>query len=624
MKRDKYIISIFVGEELYLSQEGQMKLIKAAVRKIGYYLSVAYYDIAFGIFFCLLSLKLYFFYHLTGFEAFTRPFFADCGILLMSLSLSLVMENKKMRFFYLFFLDLLFSFIFFSNSLFYHYFKDFTSAFDIYQAHQLLSVSDMLYSLVHKEFLFLVDFLLLPFLLMTKLGTSYKFTTSARVKAACIIVLLGLFADRSMLLHIGEIVNRAHITGDRANTIWDYGVIDYQMLDAYVFLEAAAKKDALTQSDIKAVKTAVADKKKVNFAKNEFSGKGKGCNLVVIQAESLQNFVIGRKYLGAEITPNLNRLAESGSYFDNIYDQTGDGNSSDATLLANSSLYPARRGAAAFLYAENDFDTLPKVLEEHGYETAAMHANVRSFWNSLQFEHDLGFEKQSYEEDFVLTERIGWGLSDRAFFSQCTEKIRKMSQPSYAFLRTLTTHAPFSYVTKDTDGFSLGNLEGTLIGGYIRSMHYLDSAIGDFLQELAKADLLSRTIIVIYGDHRARLPIADLKNIGIEDMREENKIPLIISIPHSHQHDRRHLIGGLIDVTPTLCNILGIDTSGKFFLGKDLGNNGRGYAIFRDGSFISPDGAIDDAKVDKELRLNDLILEKNVLGVLEGKRGKRL
>jgi lipoteichoic acid synthase len=176
-------------------------------------------------------------------------------------------------------------------------------------------------------------------------------------------------------------------------------------------------------------------------------------------------------------------------------------------------------------------------------------------------------------------------------------------------------------VTKNDDGFPLRNLEGTLMGDYIRSMHYLDSAIGDFLEELSKASLLSRTVIVIYGDHRARLPIADLKNIGIVDMREENKIPLIISIPQRNRHELRHTIGGLVDVAPTLCNILGIDISGKFFLGKDLGRDGKGYAIFRDGSFISSDGAIDAARAREELRLNDLILEKDALGVMHAQQG---
>jgi phosphoglycerol transferase MdoB-like AlkP superfamily enzyme len=83
----------------------------------------------------------------------------------------------------------------------------------------------------------------------------------------------------------------------------------------------------------------------------------------------------------------------------------------------------------------------------------------------------------------------------------------------------------------------------------------------------------------------------------------------------------RHTIGGLVDVTPTLCNILGIDISGKFFLGKDLAQKGSGYTIFRDGSFISPGRTIDNATASEELRINDLILQRNVLGVLEGERG---
>jgi lipoteichoic acid synthase len=250
-----------------------------------------------------------------------------------------------------------------------------------------------------------------------------------------------------------------------------------------------------------------------------------------------------------------------------------------------------------------------------------MHANVRTFWNSAVFEKALGFDQQYYKSNFSPGEIIGWGLSDRAFFSQCTEKIKRLPYPYYAFLRTLTTHSPFSYVTKSVDAFPLGNLEGTLIGGYIRSMNYLDSAIGDFLRELAKADLLSKTLIVVYGDHRARLPIADLEKIGITDICAENKIPLIISIPHRNRHELRHTIGGLVDVTPTLCNILGIDASGKLFLGKDLGQKGSGYAIFRNGSFISLDGAITRARVEEELRLNDLILEKDVLRVMHAQRG---
>jgi lipoteichoic acid synthase len=598
------------------------KLIQSAVRKIGYPLSAAYYDFVFRTFFCILILKLFIFDYVIHLGLFSMSCFADFGVILILLAPALLLKNRMIKFSYLFLLDLVVSSIFFSNCLFRHYFRNFASLFDIYQANQLLDVSYTVARLIHGEVLFLIDLLFLPLFFSFWRGRDkYNFTFRSKVKAFIILLVLGLYCNGEMLLHLRKTVTHDAVTVIHRALLVESGIIDYQILDMYAFLKTEGKRLTLNQSDISFAGAWLKTRWEKRYAFDELTGSGEGYNLIVIQAESLQNFVIGRKYLGAEITPNLNKLAGSGIYFDNIYDQTGDGNSSDATLLANGSLYPARRGAAAFLYAENDFDALPKVLEEHGYETATMHANARSFWNSLQFEHALGFGKQFYEKDFVITERIGWGLSDRAFFSQCTEKIKKMSHPSYAFLRTLTTHAPFSYVTKNDDGFPLRNLEGTLMGDYIRSMHYLDSAIGDFLEELSKASLLSRTVIVIYGDHRARLPVADLKSIGVEDLREENKIPLIISIPHRHRQEACHTIGGLVDVTPTLCNILGIDISGKFFLGKDLGNNGPGYAIFRDGSFISPDGTIDAARAREELKLNDLILEKNVLGAMEAGKG---
>jgi lipoteichoic acid synthase len=599
-----------------------VKSIRAAVQKIGYYLSVAYYDIAFRTVFSILVLKLLLFDHVIRLGIFSMSCFADFGVILVFLAPSLLLKNRTVKFVYLFLLDLVFSLIFFSNSLFRHYFRDFASLFDIYQAKHLVSVFDAVIKLIHSEVLFLVDLLVLPLLFPFWKGRDkYDFTSGSKVKAFIILVALGLYCNGSMLLHGRTIVTHDAVTIGHRSYLAELGIIDYQILDTYTFLKTVDKRFALTPSDISFAKAWLKTRREKKYASDDLTGSGKGCNVIVIQAESMQNWLVGAKYLGREITPHLNQLVKKGVYFDNIYDETWNGNSSDATLLANSSVYPASKGAAAFLYAENYFDTLPKVLEEHGYETAAMHANVRTFWNSDVFEKSLGFEHQYYKRDFLPGEVIGLGLSDRAFFSQGLEKIKGMHRPFYAFLRTLTTHFPFAYVTNDIDSFPLGYLEGTLTGGYIRSMNYLDSTIGNFLKELKEAGLLSKTIIVIYGDHRARLSWSDLKRAGITDIREERKIPLIVSIPGKNKQDVRHTIGGLIDVTPTLCNVLGIDVSDRYFLGKDLGRDGKGYAIFRDGSFIAPAGAINSARVDEELRINDLILEKNVIGVVEDKRG---
>jgi phosphoglycerol transferase MdoB-like AlkP superfamily enzyme len=336
--------------------------------------------------------------------------------------------------------------------------------------------------------------------------------------------------------------------------------------------------------------------------------------------ESLQNFIIGKKYNSNEITPNLNKLAKGGIYFNNIYDQTASGNSSDATLLANTSLYPSQRGAASFLYAQNCFDSLPKVLKEHGYTSAILYPYVSSFWNSATFDKAIGFEHQFYQNDFVMEENIGLGLSDRAFLSQSLEKIRRLSTPFYVSLRTLTNHFPYYYVTKDIDSFPIGAMEGKTIGYYMRSTHYVDSAIGEFLQKLSENDLRSNTIIVIYGDHRARLTEDDLKSIGVYDISETHKIPVIISLANRRQGETRDTIGGLIDIAPTICNILGIDISDRFFMGRDLGYGDNSFAIFRDGSYICEDESMNKLTAQQQLMISDSILEKDIVRLLSDKQ----
>ena len=153
----------------------------------------------------------------------------------------------------------------------------------------------------------------------------------------------------------------------------------------------------------------------------------------------------------------------------------------------------------------------------------------------------------------------------------------------------------------------------------MRTMHYVDSAIGEFLQKLSDNDLFSNTIVVIYGDHRARLPEDALRRIGVSDMVEGRKIPLIISLPNRKQKYESDTLGGLVDVAPTLCNILGIDPSYNFFMGRDLGNGDRSFVVFRDGSYMSGKGSVNKAFAEEQLKVSDLLLEKDLAPLIRGK-----
>jgi len=61
-------------------------------------------------------------------------------------------------------------------------------------------------------------------------------------------------------------------------------------------------------------------------------------------------------------------------------------------------------------------------------------------------------------------------------------------------------------------------------------MHSVDAELGDFLRKLSEEERLSHIVVVIYGDHRARLPREELEQIGVFDRNEDGKIAFRIGL----------------------------------------------------------------------------------------------
>ena len=483
----------------------------------------------------------------------------------------------------------------------------------------LSSIAKVIIGMIGQEILFLADLPVIFFLYPWLIKKAYLNTSSTWFKGFIVIFVMGLLLNIPSIAYNAFHANHYESFFERKQFVRLTGIVTYQVFDIYNYLKTQIKKTRVSQADTELTKDFLNNKHK-EATEIDLKERGQGFNLIVIQVESLQNFVIGMKWKGNEVTPNLNRLVKTGIYFNEIYDQTWAGNTSDATFLSNCSLYPSRRGAVSFLYAQNDYYCLPRILREQGYTTATMHAYKSTYWNRSVFEKALGFEHQFYEGSYSKEDQLGWGLSDKRFFSQSIEKIGDLPSPFYVLLTTLTTHVPFDDVTAKIDNFSLGDIEGTLIGNYLRSMHYVDSAIGELLGKLSDITLISTTIIAIYGDHRARFEENDLKLVGINNMDEIRIIPIIIRIPNKNYGYKVASIGGLIDFVPTISNILGIDISDTVFLGKDLVNQSNNFVIFRDGSYISKDKHIDKDYIQKQLSISDLIIEKDLMKTIRNEK----
>lgn len=312
---------------------------------------------------------------------------------------------------------------------------------------------------------------------------------------------------------------------------------------------------------------------------DENYGIAQGRNVIVIQLEAVQNFVINKTYNGEEITPFLNKLINNDTfYFKNHFYQVGGGNTSDAEFTINNSLLSTITDPAYIKYEDNTYYGLPHILKDNGYKEAnAFHAYKEDYWNRNNAYQNQGFDNYYSEEDYTIDEVIGLGLSDKSFLTQVAKKIKNTPEPNYSFIITLSSHHPF-IIDQSLSRLTLKEEhQNTLYGDYLNSINYLDSALENFFNELKKNNLYKDSIFVIYGDHfgianyntQDAMYISDL--IGYEySVKDMMNVPLFIHIPNMNKSETIEKVSGHVDVLPTLLHLLGIENKKSIMMGNDL------------------------------------------------------
>ena len=202
--------------------------------------------------------------------------------------------------------------------------------------------------------------------------------------------------------------------------------------------------------------------------------------------------------------------------------------------------------------------------------------------------------------------------------------IDKNNSNWYGTMIMLTNHTPFSYITdfsdldvtykyeevdKQTGKKVVKNapyLEGTVLGNYFKSVHYADQAIGQLISDMDREGLLDNTVVVIYGDHDAKIKKSeyeyyynyDYKTNSILDSDDpkyhevtdyeyevNRKVPFIIWTKDKSVVYKSSNVGGMVDVLPTLGNLFGF--SSKYALGHDLFSVQDNLVVFPDGNWIT-------------------------------------
>ncbi|HLT37433.1 MAG TPA: sulfatase-like hydrolase/transferase [Enhygromyxa sp.] len=329
---------------------------------------------------------------------------------------------------------------------------------------------------------------------------------------------------------------------------------------------------------------------------SEPAGVAAGHNLLLIQVEALQTWVIGLEVEGQEITPLLNRMREQADWYPYLIDQTNQGKTSDAEYAVLNSQHPLGEGAICFLRADNSFYTLAHVLAERGYATLSAHPYKRGFWNRAALHPRYGFARSLFRRELGDGQEVGWGLADGLFFERIMPEIQALPEPWFTFLITLSLHHPYDEFPENLAALELGALEGTRVGNYLQAMNYFDRSLANLLGQLDDAGLLDHTVVALYGDHDARfeldrypevLTLAGLGDWDPAAFARLERVPLFVRIPPTTRlpHGTMNQVGGHVDVGPTLLHALGIPRP-RAFVGRPLvlGSEGESFAAYPDGS----------------------------------------
>lgn len=275
-------------------------------------------------------------------------------------------------------------------------------------------------------------------------------------------------------------------------------------------------------------------------------------NIVIILEESLGAKYVG-KLEGADITPNLDKLAEEGIWFEQLY-ATGTRSVRGIEAVTTGFLPTTKSSVVLLSGSQSGFFTIADLLLRKGYDTSFLYGGEAHFDNMRRFFSGNGFTKIIDEGDYDNPVFYGsWGASDEdlfneahKYFTSLTSANREQAQkPFFSLVFTSSNHSPFEF----PDGRI--ELHETPKATVKNAIKYADFALGQFIEKAKTSTYWKDTVFLIVADHSDRVYGSEL--VPIEHFR----IPgLFIGEGIKPQIITR--LTSQIDLLPSLLSLAGV------------------------------------------------------------------
>lgn len=307
-------------------------------------------------------------------------------------------------------------------------------------------------------------------------------------------------------------------------------------------------------------------------------------NLVVILVESFGAEFWGSLGRAETFTPRMDALAKEGVLFTNLY---ASGNRTVRGMEGVLASFPPLPGDSIVKrHLSDNVSTLARTLKKENYQTVFLYGGRGVFDGMRSFNIRNGYDRFIEQKDFSNPSfTTVWGVADEDLGKKAVDEMREMSAkgPFFVTLLTVSNHKPYTYpegrIPEKASDHSRAN-----------AVKYTDWALGDFFERAKKEKFYKDTIFAVVADHGAR--IYGSQTIPIQSY----KIPLLVVGANVPAGVRNDMLGGSLDVGPTLFGFLGLIYKSVFF-GRDLFhlpkkdswavmNHNRDVGFYRDGRLV--------------------------------------
>lgn len=274
-------------------------------------------------------------------------------------------------------------------------------------------------------------------------------------------------------------------------------------------------------------------------------------NVIIITIDTLRADYVSCYKKGNAVTPNLDQLAAEGVVFDRCISPYPLTLPSHTSILSGTyPLYHQVRDNGG-LRVPPQLELISEVLQKNGFKTAGFIAAfvLHSKWGINQ-----GFD--TYSDDFDLTKYrlTGTELEKKAgeVLGQARQWISEHKEEKFfTWIHLFDPHGeyepppPFDKRYPDNP--------------YAGEVEYTDDELGKFFSFLKKQGIYDNTLIVVTSDHGEGLWEHGERSHGFFVYESTVWVPLIIRAPGSYSEKRVSRIVELVDIAPTVLDMLGLD-----------------------------------------------------------------